>query len=123
VLKAENCIIGSLGFKGQPNDKGEAELGYGMNPDYRRKGFMTEAVAEAMSWALGHDNCTSVIAEVARDNIPSIRVLEKVAMVPYRETNQFTYWRRSRAGQPGREEPPREPAREPCSALISGVVP
>ena len=44
VLKKTRAVIGDICFKGEPNDKGEIEIGYETYLPYRRQGYMTEAV-------------------------------------------------------------------------------
>lgn len=82
ALKSENRIIGGFCFKGQPDEQGEIEIGYGMHPDYRNRGFMTEAVGAAIDWALTQEGVKAVRAETELTNIPSIRVLEKAGLEP-----------------------------------------
>src|SRR5687768_18371795 len=41
VEKKTNSIVAELGFKGEPNDNGEVEIGYGTMPACRCRGFMT----------------------------------------------------------------------------------
>jgi ribosomal-protein-alanine N-acetyltransferase len=85
---------GLVGFKGYPNSRGEAEIGYGMDPAYRNKGYTTEAVRVLIAWAFEEPDCCAVTAQVAsRDNLPSIRVLEKVGMHIYEEVPPTTLWR------------------------------
>jgi predicted acetyltransferase len=72
--------VGLVGFKGMPNANGEAEIGYGMHPNFQNKGYMTEAVMALVDWALAQPECTAVTAETESDNLSSIRVLEKVGM-------------------------------------------
>ena len=52
VQREEGVIIGSAGFKGGPDEKGEVEIRYAMGKDYRRRGYMTEAVKAICCWAL-----------------------------------------------------------------------
>jgi len=50
VLPEFNVIIGEMGFKGPPT-MGSVEIGYGLHPDCRRMGYMTEAVAAMCTYA------------------------------------------------------------------------
>jgi Acetyltransferases, including N-acetylases of ribosomal proteins len=74
-------IVGSLAFKGL-NDDGMVEIGYGMNPAYEGRGFMTEAVSAVVRWASEQPGVSSVEAETEPDNAASRRVLEKAGFVP-----------------------------------------
>ena len=96
VLKEENCSIGGLAFKGPPNREGEVEVGYGLQPPYRGKGYMTEAMREAFRWAFEEPRVQAFIGEVEKTNLPSIRVLQRLGMARNRETERFYYYRLSR---------------------------
>jgi RimJ/RimL family protein N-acetyltransferase len=57
---------------------GVVELGYTIFPVNRHRGFATEAVRALVSWAQGTGEVGAVLAAVASDNTPSVRVLERV---------------------------------------------
>jgi RimJ/RimL family protein N-acetyltransferase len=93
VLKEENRIIGGLCFKNRPTKNGEVEIGYGIQDEYRCKGYMTEALKRSIKWAFAFDYVSAVIAETEKTNIPSQRVLEKVGMRNYRKTKKMIWWK------------------------------
>ena len=68
--------IGELCFKGI-DESGSAETGYGIAESYQNCGYATEAVCAVVDWALKQNAVNCVTAEVDKDNIASIRVLEK----------------------------------------------
>ena len=72
--------IGELCFKGI-NGEG-TEIGYGIAEDHRDCGYATEAVTAAVSWAFRQNQISCVTAEVDKDNIASVRVLEKTGFEP-----------------------------------------
>lgn len=80
VLRAERMIIGDLGFKGKPDREGMVEIGYSVVPAYRRQGYAFEAVQALIDWGFAQQDVKRIIAECATDNVPSIRVLEKLGM-------------------------------------------
>jgi RimJ/RimL family protein N-acetyltransferase len=85
---------GLVGFKGYPDDDGEVEIGYGIDPLYQRKGYMTEAVNAMITWAFQQPICQAVIAaNTARDNLASNRVLEKAGMTICAESDDELFWR------------------------------
>ena len=89
---------GMAGFKGVPDKHGEAEIGYGIDPAYRRKGYMTEAVRELIAWAFREPECRAVVARgVMRSNIASQKVLVHAGMSVYDETDDTLSYRISRA--------------------------
>jgi ribosomal-protein-alanine N-acetyltransferase len=90
---------GLIGFKGFPNENGEVEIGYGIDPEYQSRGYVTEAVKEMMKWAFREKACQSIVAlGVQKTNIPSRRVLEKVGMTIVEETNETFSYKVTRKG-------------------------
>ncbi len=89
-------IVGGFCFKGAPDNGGEVEIGYGLNPGSQGQGFMTEALSVAVPWALEQPGVQAVIAETERDNLPSQAVLRRTGFVRYRETATALWWRRQR---------------------------
>ena len=75
VQKESDRIIGSIDYKYVPRD-GLTEVGYGLNPLYEGRGFMTEALRAFLDFgkSLG---IRTVRADTRPDNIASQRVLEK----------------------------------------------
>lgn len=80
VLRSENIAVGDIGFIGPPNEKGEVEIGYGVDADRRGEGYATEALKALTEWAFGK-NVVFVHALVAPDNFASRCVLEKCGYV------------------------------------------
>lgn len=95
ILKSENKIIGSLGFKGKPNDKNEVEIGYGINEKYEKNGYMTEAVGCVVGWALQQNGVNYIIAETENSNIASHKVLSKNNFEIYDKKEDHIWWKNS----------------------------
>jgi hypothetical protein len=94
VVREDRFGAGMAGFKGVPNEAGEVEIGYGIDPAYQGEGHMTEAVRGLIEWAFQDERCLSVIApDTERANVASNRVLEKVDMHVYKETPDALSWR------------------------------
>lgn len=72
--------IGELCFKGLTPD-GIAEIGYGINDEYQRQGYASEAVKAVSEWAFQQPDVTAIEAETDDENIASKRVLEKCGFV------------------------------------------
>lgn len=62
VRKQDRVAVGSIAFKGKPDDQGIVEIGYGLSPQYEHNGYMTEAAGALTDWALTQDQVHSVIA-------------------------------------------------------------
>lgn len=73
--------IGELCFKGI-DESGSTEIGYGVGEDYQGCGYATEAVGAAVDWALRQNAINCVTAEVDKENIASVKVLEKTGFKP-----------------------------------------
>lgn len=76
--------IGLGGFKEQPDENGEVEIGYSILEPYRRRGFATRMTGLLVDHAFADPSVTAVTATTLPDLIPSIGVLEKVG---FRQTN------------------------------------
>ncbi len=97
VIKEAPFGAGMAGFKGFPDAQGEAEIGYGIDPAFQGKGYMTEAVEALIAWAFREPDCLAVVARgVMRENIASQKVLEKAGMSVYEETEDMLSYRISR---------------------------
>lgn len=75
LLNDPSITIGDLSFKGLKNDI--VEIGYGIKEEYWNNGYATEAVHIMKLWALKQPLVSKVEAEAEKDNIASIKVLEK----------------------------------------------
>ena len=87
VIRAVPFGAGLAGFKGFPDQNGEVEIGYGIDPGHQRQGYMTEAVQRLIAWAFAEPACRSVVArDTKKRNVASQRVLAKVGMSVYEES-------------------------------------
>ena len=93
IWKEKNKMVGDLCFMGEPNAKGEVEIGYGTYEAFRNKGFMTEAVSGLIRWAEGQPRIVAIIASAEKDNIASAAVLEKNKFMKVGETETLFNWR------------------------------
>jgi len=76
VERATGLVIGSIGLFWPPSD-GALEIGYGIVPSRRGRGYAPEATRALTAFALGAPGVHAVHATVELSNPPSIRVLEK----------------------------------------------
>jgi GNAT superfamily N-acetyltransferase len=68
--------IGTIGFHGAPDDQGRVEVGYRVEPEYRRQGFASESVRALFDWAANEHGIHRFIASVSPSNEPSLRLVE-----------------------------------------------
>jgi RimJ/RimL family protein N-acetyltransferase len=87
VLRETNAMVGYANFHGPPgvNDSetpGAAEVGYTIFAAHRDRGFATETAGALLEWARREHGVTRFISGVAPDNLPSLRVNEKLGFAP-----------------------------------------
>lgn len=84
-------VVGGVGFFGPPHN-GRLEVGYGIVPSRRRRGYATEAVAAMLEYGFAQPAVAEVIATTELDNAASIGVLVKSGLRPLsRDGSQVTY--------------------------------
>jgi ribosomal-protein-alanine N-acetyltransferase len=93
ILNEENRSVGAIMVKGYPNEDGEVVVGYAMQSDYRRKGYMLEALSCIIQWIFLNPDVKGVIADTLKNNIPSHKILQKVGMVHYKEDDKCLWWK------------------------------
>ncbi|HEY7270762.1 MAG TPA: GNAT family N-acetyltransferase [Dehalococcoidia bacterium] len=77
LYRDDATVVGTVGFKGPPDDEGAVEISYGVRPDYENRGITTEGAGAAVQWAFSNPGVQSVIAHTLPSNIASQRVLQK----------------------------------------------
>jgi ribosomal-protein-alanine N-acetyltransferase len=75
--KGDRHVIGSVGFHGPPDSEGRLEIGYSIDPSYRRRGFASEAARAMFEWAATAHGVTRFIASVAPDNEASLNLIRQ----------------------------------------------
>lgn len=91
VVTAQNYGAGLAGFKGYPDESGSSEIGYGIDPAYQNRGYMSEAVKALVDWAWQHPFCKRVTATTV-ENPASRRLLEKLGARLLSENQGSTSW-------------------------------
>lgn len=91
IDKNTNEIIGRIGFKDIPDQKGEIEIGYGSHTDYRAKGYMTETLKAITEWGFNQSilPIKKIIAQTQKDNIPSQKVLIKAGYIYKKQVDKL----------------------------------
>lgn len=74
-LKDGGEEVGRFSFKGPPNELGEVEIAYRIDPPHRGVGYATEAAYDAVNWAFARPEAYYVLAEADERNAASIGVL------------------------------------------------
>lgn len=74
----DGLVIGECGTRGGPDPDGAVEIGYGLAPPWRGRGYGRELVAALSAWLLDrHGAARAVVAQAHVDNLPSRRALER----------------------------------------------
>jgi len=70
-------VIGSCGFHAPPNPEGWVEVGYRVQPGFRRQGVATEVVHGLFDWAQGQ-GVDRFRASVAPGNVASLAIIARL---------------------------------------------
>jgi RimJ/RimL family protein N-acetyltransferase len=84
VARATSTIIGYIGFHTAPNPEylhesvpGGIEIGYTIEPPFRRQGYASEACTALMQWATREHGVRRFVLSISPDNTPSLRIAER----------------------------------------------
>ncbi len=92
IERGSKLVIGDVGFKGPPNEMGVIDIGYGIAPCARGKGYATEAVLAMMEWAFSQPGVRRISAECLDDNGASIHILQKAGMKEMIRDGNTIFW-------------------------------
>lgn len=94
IERATEMVIGDIRFRGPPDADRTVEIGYSVIPDRRRRGYATESARALVGWAAEQPGVDSLIAGCDRDNVASIKTLERLGFGRTGETNRELRFRR-----------------------------
>jgi [ribosomal protein S5]-alanine N-acetyltransferase len=69
---ARRRIVGTIGFHGPPDPQRRVEIGYSVDPVYRRRGLAREAVQAMLDWAATTHGIHRFIASISPTNEASL---------------------------------------------------
>jgi RimJ/RimL family protein N-acetyltransferase len=75
-------LVGMCGFHAPPTPEGDVEVGYGLLPAARGRGYATEAARALTAYAFADPRVRRVVAETLPHLDASIRVMERAGFVP-----------------------------------------
>ncbi|GAB2786411.1 GNAT family protein [Rhabdobacter roseus] len=81
IYEPDNLLIGSCGYKGEPDDQGCVEIGYEIRASHRQKGLATEAAQALVQNALTYPEVKKILAHTMPEENPSARLLQKLGFV------------------------------------------
>lgn len=76
-LKDDPALIGTIGFWNTDKEHHRAEIGYMLHPQHHRKGIVQEAMTVTLEYAFNTMHLHSIEANVNKDNVASMKLLEK----------------------------------------------
>jgi RimJ/RimL family protein N-acetyltransferase len=71
-------LIGRIGFHAPPDARGALEIGYAVEPAYRRRGYATEAVQAMLVWATREHHIRWFVASVGPTNVASLTLVKNL---------------------------------------------
>lgn len=102
VDRPASALIGNGGLVAPPDERGAVEIGYEIAPQYRNKGYATEAAQALVALAL-ENGASTVEAHTLAEVNASNAVLKKLGMrfveeLPNDEVGAVWRWRMERTG-------------------------
>ena len=89
-LKDTGDYLGSVGVLNYRREMSPAfdapELGWGLDPDYQGRGYAAEALIAALGWADRTLGAARTVCMISPDNLPSLKLADRVGYQPYAET-------------------------------------
>lgn len=76
-LKNETMLIGTVCLWNTDHEKSHVEIGYELLPGFHGQGLMTEALQAVIGYNSTVLQFQTIVATLHRENIPSIKLLEK----------------------------------------------
>ena len=92
ISKEYNMMVGDVCFKGEPNTKGEIEIGYGTYDAFQGRGFMTEVVGGIIEWVKSQPSVKVITASTDKSNLASGKVLQNNHFMKVSETDSEYCW-------------------------------
>jgi [ribosomal protein S5]-alanine N-acetyltransferase len=105
VLATDLLVIGLCGRTKVPDENGAVEIAYGIAPEYRQRGYATEAAQMLTIHAFCDPNVKAVYANTLPETNPSTRVLTKAGFqlageIMHPEDGKVWRWEARRVDRP-----------------------
>lgn len=92
IDRQKRQIVADAKFKGEPDETGTVEIGYGTYPAFQRQGYMVEMVGGLLRWAGEQPGVLRVVADTDAENVASQKVLEKNGFRLFDQIEQMLWW-------------------------------
>lgn len=81
AMEADGLIVGAVSLFGTRWETGTTEIGYGVHPLHRGRGYAPEAVRGLVRWTFGNTSLRRIELRANVDNHASLRVAQKAGFV------------------------------------------
>lgn len=92
IDRQKRQFVAEAKFKGEPDETGTVEIGYGTYPALHRQGYMTEMVGGLVNWASQQPGVQRVVADTDVENVASQKVLEKNGFRMFDRIETMLWW-------------------------------
>lgn len=92
VDRQKQQFVAEAKFKGEPDETGTVEIGYGTYPAVQRQGYMTEMVRGLLTWVGQQPDVRRVVADTGAENVASQKVLEKSGFRLFDQIEDMLWW-------------------------------
>lgn len=92
IDRQKRQFVAEAKFKGEPDETGTIEIGYGTYPALHRQGYMTEMVEGLVNWAGQQSGVQRVVADTEAENVASQKVLEKNGFRLFDRIENMLWW-------------------------------
>ena len=92
IRRADDCVIGDVGFMGPPDETGAVSVGCAITEDARGQGYATEALTVLLPWAQKQSGLTCILADTTRSNVAAQRLLERVGLHRVGQDGELIYY-------------------------------
>jgi [ribosomal protein S5]-alanine N-acetyltransferase len=75
VSEPDGAVVGHAGFHGPPDETGTVEVGYSVDPAFRRRGHARAMLGELLRWAADDPRVRTVRASIRPDNAASLAII------------------------------------------------
>ncbi|GAB4030436.1 GNAT family N-acetyltransferase [Spirosoma gilvum] len=92
IDREKQQFVAEAKFKGEPDETGTIEVGYGTYSAVHRQGYMTEMVCGLVKWASEQPEVRRVVADTQAKNVASQKVLEKSGFRLFDQIEDMLWW-------------------------------
>ena len=79
IEKLTNQVIGDGGYKGNPDTRGQIEIGYEIIESKRQKGYATEAIEALLEWTLKMKSNQLLLNATTKTSLPKAYLINLVS--------------------------------------------